>query len=296
MGDTTNKTGNFMNRLKQQQGIGFDLAGLICLLVFMGPMLLVSSPGFSQAGDIEDSRPAPRGEDGHVHFEAPAGETGIWGRRSGGSLVTNPDSYEARNTLNARVHIDDVPLQPWARALTNYRHDVFLASEPYTRCKPAGGPRQLMSPYGLEIVSIPDQQRIIILNISNAQSYRVIYLDGRAHPDNLRPSYFGHSIGHWEGDTLVVDTLGMNEKSWMSRDGLPHTEALHLVERFTRTSLDTLNYDVTIDDPGAYTAPWTSGFVLGWQEGDELFEYICQENNLSPESMLGEGRLSKITP
>lgn len=258
-------------------------------------LLLVANETMSQDNNA-DLRPPPRGEDGRIHFEPPTGEIGIWGRSSGGNLVANPNSYEASRTMGARVHINDIPIQPWALALTNYRHSKFLASEPYARCKPAGGPRQLMSPYGLEIISVPDQERIVILNISNGQSYRIIYMDGRDHPNNLRPSFFGHSVGHWEGDTLVVDTIGMNEKSWMSRDGLPHTEALHLTERFTRTSIDTLDYTVTIDDPGAYTGPWTSGFELGWQPQDELFEYICQENNLSPESMLGDGQLSKITP
>lgn len=269
--------------------------GLTCI-VFITLLLLFSPTSFSQSDAIEDNRPPPRGEDGHVTFEAPPGESGLWARSSSGSLVTNPGSYEAARTQGAQIHIDDIPIQEWAKALTNYRHDVYIASEPYTRCKPAGGPRQIMSPYGLEIVSVPDQERIIIFNISNAMSYRIIFMDGRDHPENLRPSYFGHSIGHWEGDTLVVDTLGMNESSWMSRDALPSTDQLHLTERFSRPSLSTLNYEVTINDPGAYTAPWTSGFVLGWEEEAELFEYVCQENNLSPESMLGDGRLSKITP
>ena len=82
----------------------------------------------------------------------------------------------------------------------------------------------------------------------------------------------------------------------MSRDGLPSTDQLHLTERFTRENKDTMQYKVTIDDPGAYTAPWESGFVVGWSDGEEMFEYVCQENNLSPESMLGEGRISTIVP
>jgi len=272
---------------------------LITRLSGMAAILLLAIPGLASAAQedaVVDLRPVPRGEDGHITFEPAAGSKGIWGRRSGGSLVANPNSYEGPRTMNSRVHIDNIPIQPWAKAMTNYRHQIFLASEPYTRCKPAGGPRSIMSPYGLEIVSVPDQQRVFIFNISNAMSYRIIHMDGRDHPENLRPTYFGHSVGHWEGDTLVVDTIGMNEKSWMSRDGLPHTELLHLVERFSRPSYDTVDYTVTIDDPGAYTAPWTSGFELGWQEDEELFEYVCQENNLSPESMLGDGRLSKTVP
>ena len=239
--------------------------------------------------------PAPRWPDGRVNLGAPAGEKGVWERRTE-HLVVNPRSYQAPATRNARVHIDQVPLQPWARALVDHRHASGLASEPYTRCKPAGGPRQFMSPYGLEIVDMPELQRIFVFNISNAQSYRVIYMDGSGHPANPMPGYFGHSIGRWEGDTLVIDTVGFSERFWMNRDGLPHTSQLHLVERLTRVDFENLNYEVTIDDPGAYTAPWTSGYTLGFTRGAELFEYQCQENNLSPESMVGDALTSSIVP
>lgn len=153
-----------------------------------------------------------------------------------------------------------------------------------------------MSPYGLEIVDVPELQRVYVFNIANAMTYRTIYMDGRSHPQDLLPSYLGHSVGRWDGDTLVVDSIGFSENVWMNRDGLPHTAQLHLVERLTRTNFDTLNYEVTIDDPGAYTAPWTSGYTLGWTKGLELFEYVCQENNLSPESMGGDNLTSAIVP
>ena len=239
--------------------------------------------------------PAPRWPDGRVNLGAPPGDKGVWERRTE-HLVMNPRSYQAPATRTARVHIDQVPLQPWARALTVERHASSLASEPYTRCKPAGGPRQFMSPYGLEIVDLPELQRVYVFNISNANRFRVIYMDGRGHPANLTPGYFGHSTGRWEGDTLVIDTVGFNERFWMNRDGLPHTSQLHLVERLTRVDFENLNYEVTIDDPGAYTAPWTSGYTLGFTTGAELFEYQCQENNLSPESMIGDALTSAIVP
>jgi hypothetical protein len=239
--------------------------------------------------------PAPRWPDGRINLGAPAGERGVWERRNE-HLVVNPRSYQAAATRNARAHIDQVPLQPWARALTNERHASGLASEPYTRCKPAGGPRQFMSPYGLEIVDLPELQRLYVFNVSNANSFRVIHMDGRRHPATPTPDYFGHSIGRWEGDTLVIDTVGFNERFWMNRDGLPHTSQLHLVERVTRVDFENLNYEVTIDDPGAYTAPWTSGYTLGFVKGAELFEYQCQENNLSPESMVGDALTSTIVP
>jgi hypothetical protein len=239
----------------------------------------------------------PRLEDGTVNLGPPPGSMGFW-TANNGRLVNDPNNYEAaRREMNSRVNIEDAPLQPWTLALTNYRQDTFIASEPYTRCKPAGGPRQIMSPYGFEIVQMPEMERVYILTVSNAMSYRTIYMDGREHPaEILRPTYLGHSIGHWEGDTLVIDTVGFSERSWTNRDGLPTTDKLHLTERLTRSSLNDMDYTFTIDDPGAYTAPWTSGFGVEWNADQEVFEYMCQENNISPAAMVGEGRLSIIVP
>ncbi len=247
------------------------------------------------AANAEPPKPAPRHADGRINFGPPEGEVGFWVRRTA-NLAVNPDSYEAERAQRAPVHIKDVPLQDWALKLTNFRHELFLASEPYTRCKPAGGPRQIMSPYGFEIVDMPELKRVYILTTSNAMTYRIIYMDGREHPKDLTPSYFGHSVGHWEGDTLVVDSVGYNDTSWQNRDGLPTTDKLHLIERFTRTDMNTLEYKVVIDDPGAYTKPWESGYTVGWTPGEELFEYVCQENNISPDAMIGEGRYSTIVP
>ena len=128
------------------------------------------------------------------------------------------------------------------------------------------------------VVDMPELERVYILTTSNAMTYRIIYMDGREHPKNLTPSYFGHSVGHWDGDTLVVDSVGYNDVSWQNRDGLPTTDKLHLIERFTRTDMNTLDYKVTIDDPGAYTRPWTSSWDLHWVAGQELPEFYCQDN------------------
>jgi hypothetical protein len=270
-------------------------AAIAALLIVQTFSLPAAGQGRGGGAPRPPSGPAPRWPDGRVNLGAPIGQTGLWERRNE-HLAINPQSYQAAATKTARVHIDQVPLQPWARALTNFRHELSLASEPYTRCKPAGGPRQFMSPYGLEILDVPELKRIYVFNISNAQSFRTIYMDGRPHPANLTPSFLGHSVGRWDGDTLVIDTVGFNEDFWMNRDGLPHTAQLRLTERLTRTDFDTLDYQVMIDDPGAYTAPWTSGYTLGWSAGREIFEYVCQENNLSPESMMGEGMGRLIVP
>jgi hypothetical protein len=150
-------------------------------------------------------------------------------------------------------------------------------------CKPAGGPGFFNAP-GFEIVDVPELKSIFILNIAGPHSWRVIYMDGRPHPagDALRSTYLGHSIGTWEGDTLVIDTVGFNEKQWISGT-YPTTDRLHLVEKISRPNLRTLNYEVTIEDPGAYTAPWTGRWTISqasassWMAGGEMFEYICQD-------------------
>ena len=116
-------------------------------------------------------------------------------------------------------------------------------------------------------------------------------MDGRAHPQNLSPSYRGDSVGHWEGDTLVVDTVGFNEGAWVSETcGMPTTEKLHTIERLTRTDFTTIKYEITVDDPGAYTATWKSGFYMRWTPGVESFELVCQDNKKRRISWWATGR------
>jgi hypothetical protein len=125
-------------------------------------------------------------------------------------------------------------------------------------------------------------------------------MDGRSHPADFTPTYYGHSIGWWDRDTLVVDTTGYNEGFWMDRGRLPHTSALHTIERFTRTASNTMRYEYTVDDSGAYTKPFTGAMSLRWEAGTELFEYQCQQANYAGELMVGEfekvDRTSFIVP
>jgi len=235
------------------------------------------------------ARPTPRGADGKVNLGPFPGETGMWLPFNGGNeRLVNPDNItaEAAAQFAGRPKLSEVPFQLWARALYNFRRSNQL--EPHTRCKPSAGPREFLTPYGVEFVDMPELQRILIMDQGGPHTFRTIYMDGRPHPKELTPSYYGHSIGHWEGDTLVVDSRGFNESFWFDRGGLPHTEQLHIIERFTRLDSKTLKYEATIDDPGAYTAVWSGGFLLGWDPGQELFEYVCQDNNLAHELMVGE--------
>jgi hypothetical protein len=94
-------------------------------------------------------------------------------------------------------------------------------------------------------------------------------------------------VGRWEGDTLVIDTVGFNERFWISREGVPHTAQLRTTERISRPRFDTLRYEITIDDPGAYTKPWSGGWNIPWDSGNEPFDYLCQDNNLDPARMVG---------
>jgi hypothetical protein len=226
------------------------------------------------------SKPTPRWPDGHPMIGAPLGEKGIWGSCCG-------------SLSNAQT-----PYQPWAKALYDYRRNNEF--EPHTRCKPSGGSRQFVTPYGTEIVEMPDAQKIFIFDIGGPHTFRQIFMDGKPHPKDLVPSYYGDSRGHWEGDTLVVDTTGFNEGFWMDRAGSPHTEKLHFIEKLTRTDYDTLKYEVTVDDPGAYTGTWSNSFQMRWGANTELFEYVCQDNNFAPVLLIGQeehvDRTSVIVP
>ena len=236
---------------------------------------------------LNDPRPAPRWPDGRVNFGAPPGESGIW-QPWGRPLLADPVGIPVTvNDRQGRAAFsgppfpgkpteDDVPFQPWARAMYAYRETNLY--EPYIRCKPSGGARPYISPFGVEFVDQPETRTILQFD-GNLHTWRIIYMDGREHPEDLQPSYYGHSIGHWEGDTLVVDTVGFNERFWIDRQGIPHTDRLHLVERFTRESFGAMKYEMIIDDPGAYTDTWTTGFYLRWEPEEVLYEYICQENN-----------------
>ncbi len=256
---------------------------------------LIALPAFAQRGargagaPAADTapgpppEPAPRWPDGRVNLGSTHDKKGYW---------------EVRPGLGGAPRAADVPMQPWTRALYQYRQQRTDLYPPLVGCKPGAGPSFFNAP-GFEIVDVPELKSIFILNIAGPHSWRVIYMDGRPHPtgDDLRPTFLGHSVGHWEGDTLVVDTVGFNERVWIDNLGMPTTEQLHMIERFTRTDFSTIKYEVMVEDPGAYTAPFTGSMNLVWEAGTELFEYVCQQANYAHELMVGEHeKVDRTTP
>jgi hypothetical protein len=233
-------------------------------------------------------RPAPRWPDGRVSFTGTPQEVGNWQGPATGTIFFNVDkgkSVVPPDSLPTNLTVDQVPFQPWAR--DTYKKRASQAEDPHSRCKPSGGSRFWHTPYGIEVLDLRETDEVIFLGVGAPHSWRVVYTDGREHPKDLQPSWYGHSIGKWQGDTLVIDTVGFNERFWLTREGVPHTAKLHLTERLSRPNFEQLRYEATIDDPGAYTAAWSGGWHLSWSAGNEPFDYLCQENNRDPARMVG---------
>ena len=222
--------------------------------------------------------PAPRLSDGTPNLGSTVPNKGYWA----------PAQFQDYTAI--LVDRKDIPYQPWAQALAEARKGGASLLDPNGQCLPPGGPRLMTTPYPMEILQMPEQKRIVMIYEGAAHIWRNIYMDGRPHPpaETLAPTWLGHSVGRWEGDTLVIDVVGFNEGSWIDMGGKPHTSQLHLIERYTRTDLYTLHYEATIDDPGAYTAPWKIAFDVTWDPDGEIQEYICQENNRWMNRLAGE--------
>jgi hypothetical protein len=287
----------------------------------------IGSLGAQAPAARPSNQPAPREADGHIVLGNIGSVKGVWiggnlgfcnsntvaaptslnpgatggpggaGRGAGRGAAIGPEAVPIGFGRNSGP-CTQVPYMDWTRGVSDDRRRNEL--EPHTRCKPSGGPRQWLTPYGAELVEIREQKVAYIFDIGGPHTFRTIFMDGRKHPEKLTPTYYGHSIGWWEGDTLVVDTVGFNERFWIDRGQIPHTDRLHLIEKYTRTSMDSMRYELTVDDPGAYTAPFTGVSNLRWSAGVELFEYICQQANQAHTLMVGDGtsvdRTSPIVP
>jgi hypothetical protein len=223
--------------------------------------------------------------DGMVNLGPLPGEMGVWEltyiENMANTIVAGRGSagIRGRNAWGSAAE-PQVPFMPWSAARYNYNVRNEAKYDPESYCLPPGGPRLFTAPYPMQIVQLPDQKRIFIFfEVSHA--WREIYMDGRPHPSDKNGTWLGHSVGRYEdgGKTLTIDVANFNEGTWLDFAGHPHTNMLHVVEKLTRPTKNQLHYEALIDDPGAYTRPWTVAWDIKWWPGGQLDEYVCEENN-----------------
>jgi hypothetical protein len=224
-------------------------------------------------------------------WQGASNRRGPWEEANSGLGVggTGRDPTAPANPASQQVITEPAPYQPWAAAKVLESYNKRGIDDPNGLCLPSGVPRAtLVGLFPIQIIQTP-QQIVILYEYMN--TFRVIPLNAK-HPDDVVPTYMGDSVARWEGDTLVVDAIGFNDKTWLTGTGTFHSESLHVTERYTRVDKDQINYEATMDDPKVLTKPWTIRTTMMLREGTRVQEYVCVENNLDPgryEKMLKEG-------
>jgi hypothetical protein len=226
----------------------------------------------------------PRTADGKVDLKAPTVRTS-YGKPDLSGFWMPEDPVKYLLNLAADMKPEEIPLTPRARELYNERIANNGKDHPGVSCLPSGIPEKDNIPDGLKLVQTED---LVLLLHESRTIYRQIFTDGRPLPKNPQPAWMGYSIGHWDGDTLVVETIGQNGRTWLDMRGLPGTEALRVTERFHRPRIGHMDVDVTINDPQAYTKPWNVKLTWRLEPDTDLIESICEENNRDPGHMVGK--------
>ena len=217
--------------------------------------------------------PPPRTPDGRVDL------SGVWeampdpGGKPGGieGIVAPRYLQDVTRDAPARATL----MLPWADALYKARAANQFLDNPQIRCLPSGVPRvhALTLPY-----KIVQQPELVVLLYENGTLFRQVFLDGRRHPADPQPTWMGYSVGRWDGDALVVETVGFNDQTWLDGTGHPHTERMRLTERFLRRSVGRMDLEITVDDPGTYIQPIRYVQPQALLPDGELIEYVCAEN------------------
>jgi hypothetical protein len=235
----------------------------------------------------QPTRGIPRTADGRPNLAAAAPRTadgkpnlsGVWqpasdsNDRPGGVEGIVAPRYLVDITRDLRP--EAVPFQPWAEALYQQRNANFRRDNPLIRCLPAGVPRLDAYTHPYKIVQTPE---LVVILYEAATIFRQIFVDGRALPKDPQPSWMGYSVGRWDGDALVVETVGFNDQTWLDGAGHPHSEEMRLTERFRRTDVGHMTIDVAINDPKTYTKPLTYVQPQILLPDTDLLEYVCAEN------------------
>jgi hypothetical protein len=237
------------------------VAGFVMIGLPVPQWLKYPTPGIPRTPDGKPnlSAPAPKTADGKPDI------SGLW--QPGAGYVGN---------IAKDLKPEDVPYQPWAEALYKRRRETNSKDDPTAQCIVGGVPRSDLVPYPFKILQLPNE---VVILYEAVHSYRQIFTDGRPFPEDPTPTWFGYSVGHWEGNDFVVETTGFNDKGWLDNFGKPATEALKVTERFRRKDFGHMDIHITIDDPKAYTKPWSVTLPLTFAADSELLEYICNENN-----------------
>jgi len=176
---------------------------------------------------------------------------------------------------SADLEPDVPPLQEWAAKVAK-EHASRPGDDPRAQCLPTG----VVRTNALDLAKFVHTPNLLLIVLEGSvPGMRQVFLDGRRHPADPNPTWLGDSIGTWDHDTLVVDTIGFNDKGWLDNAGHPNTARLRVTERFRRKDFGHMDIQITIDDPKAYTRPWDVTLPLTFQADDELIEYICNENN-----------------
>ncbi len=238
--------------------------------------VLCTTPLNAQTGPTPGGKPIPRAADGKPDL------SGVWIASGAMLLLFGEEAVKAVREADAASgrpappKREPPPYKPEAEAKRQYYVNRRGIDDPMARCLISGVPRITARPLPFQIVQLPGQV-IILYEVHHA--FRIIPTDGRPHPDDWEPSYLGESVGHWEGDTLVVDVMGFNTDTWLTGVGTIHSEKLRVTERYTRDTVDTIRYQVTMEDPEVFTKPWHIEETLRLRPKERLREYECIENN-----------------
>jgi hypothetical protein len=187
--------------------------------------------------------------------------------------------------LGGPAQFPELHMLPWAEALAKERKANDLKDLPISRCLPAG-PVPLLGPGFFKLVQTP--ALLVMMFEDDTPGYRQVFLDGRSHPKDFGPTWLGHSVGKWDGDTLVIDSIGFSDKGWLYSEGQPHSDKLHATQRIRRPDLAHLEIEITVDDAGAYEQPWTTKKTANLEKNEEIQEYICNENNKDVPHLVGK--------
>ena len=253
--------------------------------------ILSAAPALAQWENVKNTN-IPRTADGKPNLSAPAPRapdgkpdlSGLWWIPNRGPAEGTGVPPKYLNNIAADLKPEEVPMQPWAAALFKQRGADFSKDFPYTRCFPSG-PMISSFPAPWKVIQTPG---LVAILYENSTIYRQIFTDGRVLSKDFDPTFMGYSVGHWEGDTLVVETAGYNDKTWLDFSGHPHTDALRTTERFRRQNFGHMEVQFTFDDPKAYTKPWTVTLGPELYVGGDLLESVCVENEKDLQRLVGK--------